>query len=106
MEVAASAHGTTDVLIKDTIVELGRKAPWASVNRHGRGHAVLIGAGVSYDYLLEDSPDNARWLSNLMTLLVDRSRESAGWAVRPFDFAAAGRVLLHITSQAVRESKT
>jgi hypothetical protein len=83
--VAASAHGTSYALVRDIIVDPGIQAPWASVNRHGRGHAVLVGAGVSYDYLLEDCPDNARWLSNLMTLLVDRSRESAGWSVRKAD---------------------
>jgi hypothetical protein len=83
--VAASAHATTNALVRDIIVERGIKAPWASANRHGRGHAVLIGAGVSYDYLLEDCPDNARWLSNLMAVLLDRSRESAGWSVRKSD---------------------
>jgi glutathione S-transferase len=72
--IAASGHATTDMLVRDHFVEYGRFAPWATANRHGRGHVVLIGAGVSYDYLLERYPDNARWISNLMELLKDRTQ--------------------------------
>lgn len=81
--VAASGHATTDVLVRDHFVEYGRPAPWATANRHGRGHEVLIGAGVSYDYLLERCPDNARWISNLMELLKDRTQKATGWLGQP-----------------------
>ncbi len=92
--VAASGHATTNVLIRDAFVDMGRSAPWASVKRYGRGHVALIGAGVSYDYLLEECPDNARWLSNLIALLSDRSRELAGWAARPSGSLRQDKALL------------
>jgi hypothetical protein len=38
---------------------------------------------VSADTNLEDCPDNARWISNMMTLLSDRTRESQRWSA-PF----------------------
>jgi hypothetical protein len=78
-DIAASGQATTNVLVNDLFVEYGRQAPWATVSRHGRGYAVLVGAGISYDYLVERCPDNARWISNLMELLKDRIQESTGW---------------------------
>lgn len=54
--------------------------PWASVNAYGLGHAVLVGANVSDDRFVDRCPDNARWISNLIALLTERSRETGEWA--------------------------
>lgn len=78
--VAASGNTTTAVLVRDYFVEQDWPAPWATVSRHGRGHVAVIGAGLSYDYLIERCPDNARWLSNLVALLTERTRESVRWS--------------------------
>lgn len=77
--ILATGHASTGVLAGDLLVDGPGLRAWASVNGFGLGHTVAIGASVSADYLVEECPDNARWLSNVMTLLVDRSRESAGW---------------------------
>jgi len=92
--VAASAHATTNVLVLDTLVDHGLRATWATAKRYGRGHVAVIGAGVSYDYLLESCPDNARWLSNLMILLSDRTREAAGWSIQSTEFRETAELSL------------
>jgi uncharacterized protein (TIGR02391 family) len=79
-DIAASGNATTDIYVKGVKVEGGCRSPWASVNQYGRGHAVLIGAVVSDDRLVDVCPDNARWISNLIALLTERSREIAEWA--------------------------
>lgn len=70
-DIAASGNASTTVWdVKDYPVE-GGILPWASVNKYGRGHAVLVGANVS-DRRVE--PDNATWISNLIALLTRESR--------------------------------
>lgn len=80
-DIAASGNrSSTEVLVLDKPVDGYGVHPWATVNQFGRGHAVLIGAWVSHDINVEACPDNARWISNLIALLTDRSRESARWS--------------------------
>jgi hypothetical protein len=80
-DVAASGNrSSTGVLANDLWVPLDGAVPWATVNGFGAGHAVLIGGWVSHDTNLEACPDNARWISNLMTMLYDRTRESLQWS--------------------------
>jgi hypothetical protein len=87
-DIAASGNASTRVLVNDFFVDTGgffpgaAIAPWASVSECGRGHAVLIGANISGDVHVDNCPDNARWISNLISLLTDRSRETAGWTPR------------------------
>lgn len=87
-DIAASGNRSTRVLVNDLLVDTAgfipgaAIAPWASVSECGHGHAVLIGANISGDVHVDHCPDNARWISNLMTLLNDRSRETAGWTPR------------------------
>jgi len=79
--VAASRNiGTTAVLMEGAAARGSPLHSWALVNAYGLGHAALIGADVSDDRLVDRSPNNARWILNLMTLLAQRSRETAGWA--------------------------
>jgi hypothetical protein len=83
-DIAASGNrSSTRVLATDLWVDLEGAVPWAMTNAFGHGHAVLIAGWVSADTNLEDCPDNARWISNMMTLLSDRSRESQRWSA-PF----------------------
>jgi hypothetical protein len=80
---AACGNEDTAIRVEGAPMKKGPIPPaWASVNVYGRGHAVLIAAEVSADRLVDRSPDNARWISNLMALLTDRSRETEGWLVR------------------------
>ena len=82
-DAAACGNEYTAIRVEDTPIKMGPIPPaWASVNTYGRGHAVLIAAEVSADHLVDRCPDNARWISNLISLLTDRSRETAGWLVR------------------------
>ena len=77
--VAASAHPTTTVHIND--LDTGETYPWAwaSADEYGAGHIAVIGARISYDALVDACPDNARWISHLLELLVSRSRENRTW---------------------------
>jgi len=80
-DIAATGNrSSTRILAADMWVDGPGTTPWAVANTFGDGHAVLIGGWFSHDINLEDCPDNARWLSNLMTMLSDRSRESRQWA--------------------------
>ncbi|WP_141681359.1 AlbA family DNA-binding domain-containing protein [Mycobacterium malmoense] len=79
--IAASGNSTTDVWLEGAWLKRSLITPWASVNQYGRGHAVLICAAVSDDRLVDSCPDNARWISNLIALLADRSQETAGWLI-------------------------
>jgi uncharacterized protein (TIGR02391 family) len=76
---AATGNENTAVLVNGVDLQQDRPISWASVNTYGRGHAVLIGAEVSDDYFVEQCPDNARWISNLIALLTERTRETADW---------------------------
>jgi nucleoside phosphorylase len=78
-DIAATGHASTRVVVSDVFVGDGWYWQWASVSSIGAGHVVVIGADVSWDYLVDECPDNARWLSSLMTLLFDRSRETVAW---------------------------
>jgi hypothetical protein len=81
-DIAASGNlHSTDTLVDDYYQDQGGICPWASVNEFGQGHAMLIGAWVSHDLVVDECPDNARWISNMIGLLTDRSRETAGWLV-------------------------
>ncbi len=80
-DIAASGNANTAIRVEDVFVqEKNRILTWASVNAYGRGHAVLVGAQVSDDRLVDVCPDNASWISNLIALLTERSRETAEWA--------------------------
>jgi Putative DNA-binding domain len=90
-DIAACGNvSTTRILVNDCFVEEAGIHPWASVNEYGQGHAVLVGAHVSEDFLVDQCQDNARWISNLIALLTDRSRETAGWLVRKSARSEAG----------------
>lgn len=77
--IVASGHADTSVLVNDVPHARGGYWPWAMMKHHGVGHVVVIGALLSDDSLVEACPDNARWVSNLMTLLVDRTAENSMW---------------------------
>jgi hypothetical protein len=80
-DIAASGNSkSTEILMSDLPVYGHFPHAWATANPFGRGHAMLIGAWVSHDIYVEACPDNARWISNLIALLTDRSRESARWS--------------------------
>lgn len=87
-DIAASGNASTSVLVNDYFVATtgflpgSSTTPWATVSESGRGHAALIGANISGDLHVDNCPDNARWISNLITLLADRSQETAGWTPR------------------------
>lgn len=82
-DIAASGNrSSTQVLASDFWVDLEGVVPWATVNECGDGHAVLIGGWVSADTNIEDCPDNARWISNIVTTLTDRTRETQQWSAR------------------------
>jgi Putative DNA-binding domain len=83
----------------DQFVDVAGAFPWAIVNEFGRGHAGLIGAWVSHDVNVDACPDNARWISNLIALLADRSRETAGWAVRKSARSEVGAALRGLLDQ-------
>lgn len=71
-DIAASGNLSTTIWgVEDYPIER-RVLPWASVNKYGRGHAVLLGAHVSNR--VERCPDNATWISNLIALLTKESR--------------------------------
>ena len=70
-DIAASGNASTEIGNAAPYVK-GGILPWASVNKYGRGHAVLIGAAVSYR--VDFCPHNATWISNLIALLTERSR--------------------------------
>jgi hypothetical protein len=80
-DIAASGNNpSTEVLMSDLPVYGYGPHAWATANPFGRGHAMLIGAWISHDIYVEACPDNARWISNLIALLTDRSREAARWS--------------------------
>ena len=78
--VAGSAHRTTEVHINDLTTGEAYPWAWASVGEYGSGHVAVIGAGISYDQLVDVCPDNAIWVSHVLQLLVSRSRENRQWS--------------------------
>ncbi len=56
---------------------------WASVLKRGAGHAVLLAANFSHDLNVDACPDNARWLSNVLSAMHTRSREELAWQAGP-----------------------
>jgi uncharacterized protein (TIGR02391 family) len=79
-DFAACGNANTAVFVEGVELKRTPLSPWASVTARGLGHAVLIGADVSNDDLVDICPENARWISNLIAVLTERSRETAGWA--------------------------
>lgn len=79
--LASGNADTSDVLDSDTFVDRRHPFPFASVKQHGEGFIALIGAGVTHDRIVEEFPDNARWLSNVAQFLIAetaRERELFG----------------------------
>ena len=100
-DIAASGNvPTTTVQVLGEFVDLEGPFPWASVNQYGRGHAVLVGAVVSDDRLIDVCPDNAKWISNLIALLTERSRETAEWAAPVRQQKPVGIPNLHLSISA------
>lgn len=78
--LAATGSATTQILVRDEFVDFaGHPWPWAFASPHGLGHVVVIGGNISHDTLVDACPDNARWISNLIALLADRTDETTGW---------------------------
>lgn len=80
--IAATGNSTTQALVRDEFIVGGHHWPWATAEQHGHGHVAVIGAGISADIFVDACPDNARWISNLLNLMTDRSRETIGWSRR------------------------
>lgn len=81
--LATGNEGSTRVLRADLPARDSNWSPFASVTQGGQGYAVIIAASVTADRLLEQSPDNGRWLLNIARflhseVLTDRSRRTAG----------------------------
>ncbi|UUO00511.1 TIGR02391 family protein [Mycolicibacterium novocastrense] len=70
--IAASGNASTTIHLVESHPVESQILPWASVNKYGRGHAVLLGANVSKQ--AGACPDNATWISNLIALLGEESR--------------------------------
>lgn len=77
--IVASGHEDSWVLVDDHVVLTGSYWPWAMMKQHGLGHVITIGGWVSADPLVDACPDNARWVSNLVTHLADRTQENSTW---------------------------
>lgn len=77
--IVATGHKNTCVMVNDLFHAPGGYWPWAMMKQYGVGHVVVIGALFSGDFLVEACPDNARWVSNLMKLLMDRTSENSQW---------------------------
>jgi uncharacterized protein (TIGR02391 family) len=73
-DIAASGNASTRIWMEESHPVERRSFPWASVNKYGRGHAVLLGAAVSANWRGDFWPHNATWISNLIALLTERSR--------------------------------
>lgn len=75
----ATGNTSTVVLEADRVVEQGFRFPWASVRQVGLGHIAIIGALITHDLLVEECPDNARWISAVLENLVQRTQEDQQW---------------------------
>ena len=76
----ATGNTSTVILESDVVVESGFRFPWASVRQVGLGHIVIIGALITHDTLVDECPDNARWISALLEKLVLRTQEDRQWS--------------------------
>jgi hypothetical protein len=69
-------HATGETLRNDFFVDLGGPFTFGIVQQIELGFVVFIAAAVSHDVVIEANPDNARWMSNIVSFLVDEaSRE-------------------------------
>lgn len=78
--IAASGSGSTEVLFADVFEERNVMAPWASASTVGGGHVAVIGGSVTHDLLVGRSPGNADWISNLVTILTEKSADRMAWS--------------------------
>ncbi len=75
----ATGNTSTVVLESDVVVERGLRFPWASVQQAGLGHIAIIGAQITQDAVVDECPDNARWISALLKELAQRTRDDRRW---------------------------
>ena len=76
-------RSTGETLSADLYVDRRTAFVFGCVQQLGLGYVVLIAGLVSHDMVVEANPDNARWISNIMSFLVDevsRERERRGMA--------------------------
>lgn len=74
-------QSTSMTLRGDLIVDSGMPFLFGCVQQVGLGFVVFIAATVSHDVVVEANPDNARWITNVLSFLVDeasRERERRG----------------------------
>jgi hypothetical protein len=64
---------SSEVLARDTLVDAPSPFMFACVRQIGLGYIVLIAGKVSGDFVVENCPDNARWISNLIRHLCDEA---------------------------------
>lgn len=72
---------TSMTLRWDMPVDSGSPFLFGCVKQLGLGFVVFIAAAVSHDVIIEANPDNARWISNIVSFLADevsRERERRG----------------------------
>jgi hypothetical protein len=81
--LATGNASTSDVLHLDRFVDRGFPFVFATVRQHYLGFAVLIAGNFSHDLLVESTPDNARWLTNVVRHLQDRVSRDRALATRP-----------------------
>lgn len=82
-DIAASGHSTTRVLADDAFKDPPYLTPWASATGRGLGVTVLVGAGFTSDVLIDECPDNARWLSAVLQAACARAAENRAWSRAP-----------------------
>lgn len=61
----------------DAVVDERVPFVWATVARSGAGFAVLVGGGVSDDWVVGQVPDNAVWVGRLLEVLADADARDA-----------------------------
>jgi hypothetical protein len=75
-------------------IGINRAKPALLIDQLGLGYVAIIAGYVSDDTIVEENPDNGRWISNIVTFLVDevsRGRERSG----AFNSLQAPRTLRH-----------
>ena len=75
----ATGNTSTKIMEADIFVEEGVRHPWAGVQQVGLGHIGIIGADVTHDLVVEENPDNAKWLLTLLTRMKRHTDESKQW---------------------------
>ena len=74
-------QSTSVTLRRDIAVDSGWPFLFGCVQQLGLGFVMFIAAAVSHDVIIEANPDNARWISNVVSFLADevsRERERRG----------------------------